>query len=118
MRYQAVYVPGQGLVAEYENGELVWSKGQDIAKTPSIQVIKDLEPHRNMQTGEIVSTRRRHREILRDYNLVEIGNEKMESRPNPVSRSTRRETISRMLGDMSDRQANQLIQQAIKDYRR
>ena len=42
-------------------------------------LIHDVEEHRNHATGEIVSTRRRHREILREHNLVEFGNDKMPS---------------------------------------
>ena len=48
------------------------SKRSDLA-APA--VIGDVPEHLNHATGEIVSTRRRHREILRDHNLVEYGND-------------------------------------------
>ena len=38
-------------------------------------VFGDIEEHRNMATGEMVSTRSRHRQILREHNLEEFGNE-------------------------------------------
>jgi hypothetical protein len=37
--------------------------------------IPDVPEHRNMRTGEMVTTRSRHREILNRYDLVEFGND-------------------------------------------
>lgn len=52
----------------------VVEKGEAIPKR-IVSVVPDVEPHRNMATGEIVSTRRRHREILREHGCIEVGNE-------------------------------------------
>lgn len=38
-------------------------------------VIGDIQPHQSMVTGEMVQSRSRHREILREHNLIEVGNE-------------------------------------------
>ena len=59
----------------------VWAgPGRVVEKTEEplkriVSLIPDLKPHRNMVTGEIVSTRRRHREILREHGCIEVGNE-------------------------------------------
>lgn len=42
---------------------------------PSPMLAPAFPEHRNMHTGEIVSDRRRHREILKQNGLVELGNE-------------------------------------------
>ena len=57
---------------EVNNIEDIDDKRSDLA-APA--VISDVPEHRNHATGEIVSTRRRHREILREHNLVEFGND-------------------------------------------
>lgn len=41
----------------------------------SWQVLGDIEPYRSMVTGEIIGSRSRHREHLRDHGMVEVGNE-------------------------------------------
>lgn len=38
-------------------------------------VMPDIQPHRNMLTGEIVESRSRHRQILKEHGLVEIGDQ-------------------------------------------
>lgn len=37
-----------------------------------------LDPHVNHKTGEVVDSRTRHNQILREYGMVEIGNETTE----------------------------------------
>ena len=48
---------------------------------PSPYIAPRFPEHRNMATGEMVDDRRKHREILRRYNLTEVGNEKPSNRP-------------------------------------
>lgn len=45
---------------------------------PCPMFIPDVQEHQNMVTGEIVTSRSRHREILRERGLVEVGNEDLE----------------------------------------
>jgi hypothetical protein len=45
----------------------------------------DIQPHRNMVTGEIVTTRSRHRNILREHGLIEVGNETGYLKSKPVT---------------------------------
>lgn len=39
-------------------------------------VVTDIQPYRSMATGEMINSRSKHKEHLRDNGLVEIGNEK------------------------------------------
>lgn len=38
-------------------------------------VIPDIQPYKSMATGEMITSRSRHREHLRQHGLVEVGNE-------------------------------------------
>jgi hypothetical protein len=73
-----------------------------------IQVIKDIEPYRSMITGERIASRSHHRQHLRDHNCIEVGNEKMESKP--VVQRTSRELLRHQLRNMTDSQAGQILQ--------
>lgn len=44
-------------------------------------VINDIEPYRSMVTGEIINSRSRHKEHLKDHGCVEVGNEKLTPKP-------------------------------------
>lgn len=44
-------------------------------------VITDIEPYRSVVTGERIRGRAHHRQHLRDHNLIEVGNERIERRP-------------------------------------
>jgi putative FmdB family regulatory protein len=46
---------------------------------------QDIDPYRSMVTGEMVSSRTRHREILREHNLVEVGNETHYLKSKPIT---------------------------------
>ena len=43
-------------------------------------IITDIEPYRSVATGEVVSGRRQHRDMLRAHGLVEVGNERFPPR--------------------------------------
>jgi len=109
-KYKAIY-DGKGLLAEYENGELTWVR-EEISKSKKAgyQIMLDIQPYKSMVDGSMITSRSQHREHLRQHNCIEIGNEKMQNTPPPVSTS-RREMLHRRLGDMSDRQANQILAQ-------
>jgi len=58
------------------DGELV-EVGKDYVPEPrnSHYVMPDIKPYKSMVTGEMVESRSRHRDILRQHNLTEVGNE-------------------------------------------
>ena len=115
-RYRAIY-DAQGLKAEYQDGELTfWRDDGPKVGSKNIHVIKDIEPYKSMINGEMITSRSQHRAHLRANNCIEIGNEdptKHISRAAPEI--SRREKLHRQLGDMSDRQANQLLRQLKKE---
>jgi len=46
---------------------------------------QDIEPYKSMVTGEMVSSRTRHRQILREHKLVEVGNETHYLKSQPIT---------------------------------
>lgn len=113
-RYRAIY-DAKGLAYEIENGEVTFMR-DDHSDDAQIgpQVIRDIEPYQSMVDGSMITSRSQHREHLKRHNCFEVGNEKMESKPPapPQGRDTeRRIALHRQLGDMSDRQANQILKQ-------
>ena len=109
-KYKAIY-DSKGKVAEYHDGELTWVRedsSEDKASTPMIML--DIQPYTSMVDGSTITSRSKHREHLRQHNCIEIGNEKMQNTPPPPS-NNRRELLHRRLADMSDRQANQILNQ-------
>tara|TARA_R110000868_G_scaffold92457_2_gene256607 strand:- start:14827 stop:15189 length:363 start_codon:yes stop_codon:yes gene_type:complete len=118
-RYQAYY-DKNGLLAEYEDGVLLFhregGKLEDNFKSP--QIVKDIEPYRNMINGQMITSRSQHRNLLRDHNCVEIGNDTSHmDRPKPPPVSQRRESLHRMLGDVSDKQIRQIVTNELKARR-
>lgn len=108
-KYKAIY-DSKGKVAEYNDGELTWYR-EDFAETSnSPQIMLDIQPYTSMVDGSVITSRSKHRDHLRAHNCIEIGNEKMQNTPPPPS-TNRRELLHRRLADMSDRQANQILNQ-------
>jgi hypothetical protein len=106
------------MLAEYEDGELVWLREDyeppNASELPRPMVIRDIEPYQNMIDGKTISSRSEHRDFLRRHNCIEVGNEKMESRPLSPPKVDRKRVLHQQLSDMSDRQANKIIKKAIK----
>ena len=109
-KYKAIY-DRKGLLAEYQDEELVWVR-EELGKhtKPGHQIMLDIQPYKSMVDGSMITSRSKHREHLRQHNCIEVGNEKMQNTPPPVQ-NNRREMLHRRLGDMSDRQANQILAQ-------
>ncbi len=47
----------------------------EIREATAPMVIPDIQPYKSMATGEMITSRSRHREHLRANGLVEVGNE-------------------------------------------
>ena len=43
-----------------------------------LHVIPDIQPYRSMVTGERIKGRAHHRQHLKQHNVIEVGNEKVE----------------------------------------
>lgn len=112
-KYKAIF-DKQGLLAEFEDGEMIYLREDynpvEKSELASPMVVRDIKPYQNMINGSIITSRSEHRELLKRHNCVEVGNEKMQTNvATPTSK--RRELISRQLGDMSDKQANKVLKQ-------
>lgn len=57
------------------NGELIPADGYIRPRPRTHMVAGDIKPYRSMETGEIISSRSRHREHLKRHGLIEVGNE-------------------------------------------
>lgn len=66
-------------------GYWVWKRGKIVhvpgprraAENPrGIQVIKDLEPYKNVIDGRVIGGRKQHRDFLKAHGCIEVGTEK------------------------------------------
>lgn len=49
-----------------------------------VRGITDIQPYKSMLTGEIVTTRSRHRNLLREHGCIEVGNETQYLKPKSI----------------------------------
>lgn len=78
------------------------------------QIVRDIEPYQSMITGERVAGRAQHRAHLREHGCVEVGNEKPPQRKAAAPKQSRRQVLHQQLGDMNDKQVQQIAKQEIK----
>lgn len=45
-----------------------------------LQIVKDIEPYKNVVDGGVIGGRKQHRDFLRSRGLVEVGNEQVTKR--------------------------------------
>lgn len=66
----------------YVDGVLV-EKGTVTTKNPSPlpDIMPDIQPYQSMVTGEIITSRSKHRQHLKDHNMVEVGNDSSLTKP-------------------------------------
>lgn len=57
------------------NGELVEVSLTYVPEPRSALVMPDIKPYQNMIDGREITSRSRHRELLRAHRCIEIGNE-------------------------------------------
>lgn len=117
-RYQYITYKGQ-LLAEYQDGVLINGGDGDLSnKITGPQVIRDIDPYKSMVTGEMITSRTRHRDHLRRHNCTEVGNDTshMKTATKPKTEDRKR-VLASLLADKSDRQISQMIRSEI-DRRR
>jgi len=99
----------------YVNGELVEKGSDELYNSLGPMVMPDIQPYKSMIDGSMITSRSVHRDHLRQHNCIEIGNEKMESKPPPVI-DTRREVMRQQLANMTHKQANQILSQLRRKF--
>lgn len=78
-------MPRESWVLHPKTGKLV-PKAEYVRPTSSGGpiIMRDIDGYKSMVTGEMITTRRRHREHLRETNCIEIGNEIPKPRHTPM----------------------------------
>ena len=78
------------------NGELVPKENY----TPSIEhqtmIMPDIKEYKSMITGEIITSRSKHRAHLKEHNCFEIGNEKLERKERATPGGIKEDLIRNM----------------------
>ncbi len=57
----------------HETGKVI--PRPERSQMDSIQIVPDIHPYRNAFNGEIIKSRREHKDFLRAHNFEEVGNE-------------------------------------------
>lgn len=73
-RLRIVYGKDGERIAEYRDGELVFSKERQ-ANDAGFFIMGDIQPYRSMIDGSLITSRSRHREHLKEHGCIEIGND-------------------------------------------
>lgn len=94
-------MPRQRYIQDPVTFELIPADEYTARREPATPfVMADIQPYRSMQTGEMITSRSRHREHLRQHGLVEIGNEisaAMQKQKPRDNREERRRMIAEVL---------------------
>ena len=100
----------------YVDGKLV-EKGSDehYDKVYGPMVIPDIQPYKSMIDGSMIMSRSVHRDHLRQHGCIEVGNEKMETKLSPP-KDTRREVMRQQLGNMTHKEAQQILLQLRRKF--
>jgi hypothetical protein len=99
----------------YVDGKLV-EKSRRYSEQVAPIIMPDIQPYQSMADGTMITSRSHHREHLKQHNCIEIGNEKMESKPVPV-KDTRREVLREQVANMTHDQANRVLAKLRDDIR-
>lgn len=105
-RSRTVWRNGQ-LFAEYEGDKLTYLNPDykpparsDAVKMP--YVVKDIGEYKSPVDGAMITTRSAHRDHLKRHELIEVGNERMPSQPEPAAK------VSRELGEAIKRRIDEV----------
>lgn len=76
---------GGSAVAEFEGDTLVWAvpeyyhaekhDGYEYLRVNAPMVMPDIQPYKSMVDGSMITSRSQHRSHLKQYGMIEIGNE-------------------------------------------
>ena len=99
----------------YVNGELVEKHSKEHYDSLGPMVMPDIAPYKSMIDGSMIMSRSVHRDHLRQHGCIEVGNEKMESRPPPPI-DTRKEVMRAQLANMTHKQANQVLNEIRRKF--
>lgn len=101
----------------FRDGEWVERSSFAPAEYVSASIMPDIQPYRSMVDGSRIGGRRQHRDHLRAHGVIEVGNEKMETKLAPP-KDTRRERLREQLGNMTHKQADRIMANLREQARR
>jgi len=91
--------PVRGRFIQDETGKLVPEDEYVPPQRTGPDILPDITPYRSMATGEMITSRSRHREHLKRHGLIEVGNENPRTRPQ-VDERREREARKRAIADV------------------
>ena len=96
------------------NGEWV-EKGRVHTVNTTPEIMPDIQPYRSMVTGEIITSRSKHRQHLKDHGMVEVGNDsslrKTYTGMPDVAPEQRKETLIRAVNKFTDKEWRRMGEQ-------
>ena len=90
-------------IQDPETGELIPRDEYVPKSSTNYYVMPDIQPYKSMVTGEMITSRSRHRDHLKRHNVIEVGNEinhMMKPRPKvKLSNESRKARIAEILNN-------------------
>lgn len=81
MRWRYVYDRGHDKMIEVTEDYRA-----PLVDKPAHHIFRDIKPYQSMITGEMINSRSRHREHLREHRCIEVGNDSsLFAQPKPVA---------------------------------
>ena len=75
---------------------------------PRVEIMPDIKPYKSMVTGEVISSRSKHRQHLKDHGMIEVGNDSSLSKPYrgmpDVAPEQRKELLIHQVNQIPDRE--------------
>lgn len=81
------------------NGELIPKEEYIPEYNPATMIMPDIKEYKSMITGEMITSRSKHRQHLKQHGCFEVGNEKLEKRERQTPPGLK-EDIFRALQDL------------------
>lgn len=89
------------------NGEWV-EKTRARGRSTGPEIVPDIQPYKSMVTGEVISSRSKHRQHLKDHGMIEVGNDSSLSKPYrgmpDVAPEQRKELLIHQVNQIPDRE--------------
>ena len=96
------------------NGEWVETTRARVS-TATPEIMPDIQPYQSMVTGEIITSRSKHRQHLKDHGMIEVGNDSSLHKPYKgipdADPQQRKELLIHQVNQIPDREWRRMGQQ-------
>lgn len=85
-----------------------------------VQIMPEIEPYRSMVTGELITSRAKHREHLKRHGMVEVGNDSSLTKPRGIPDAApqqRKELLVAQVNAMTNQQFEAARMKDLNDLR-